>query len=58
VSDHRGGLSDKLWRFHEGLRRAHLLSSVQQPCAPPVPLRETVGIADRILTRWRESTGG
>ncbi len=56
VSDQRGGLSGKLSRFHEGLQRAHLLSSVQQPCAPPVPLRETTGIADRILSRWRAST--
>jgi uncharacterized protein len=58
TSDHRGGLSGKLSRFHEGLQQAHLLSSLQHPCAPLVPLRETAGIADRILKRWRESTGG
>jgi mitochondrial fission protein ELM1 len=51
------GLSGKLARFDDALRRAHLLSTLEHPVAPPMPLRETAGIAERILARWGESTG-
>jgi uncharacterized protein len=51
------GLSGKLARFDHALRRAHLLSTLDHPTAPPLPLRETPGIAERILARWRESRG-
>ena len=51
-----GALSGKLARFDAALQRARLLSTLDLPTRPVMPLRETAGLAQLVLQRWREST--
>jgi len=50
-------LRGKLLRFDQALRAGGLLSELADPLAPPVPLRETAAIAERVRSAWRNSVG-